>query len=218
MPDQILKEVTHLGSTLAELATKQLDAVIHELGGPVGDGRKPDDPVEPPRRVNAGTLAFNALQLVSKVGSLLTQLSQYDLVRRNVPMLTLKSSNPLSGLTLQANEGSKYELLLENDGNDEPQINLNAEINEASKDAPPQKDAPPPPKKPAKKLTLTIEPKLESILSLERLRVHITIPGLPEGKYSLVFTVTQGENKTGKIIGKKVVALIVLPAPEQHEQ
>jgi len=206
MPDQILKEVTHLGSTLAELATKQLDAVIHELGGPVGDGRKPDDPVEPPRRVNAGTLAFNALQLVSKVGSLLTQLSQYDLVRRNVPTLTLRSSNPLSGLTLQANEDYKYELLIENDGEDELKLSLHAEIMEAGKDSPPHLEE------------LTLAPKLKRILSLERLRAHVTIPGLPEGKYSLIFTINQGEDETAKVIGKKVVALIVLPAPKQHGQ
>jgi hypothetical protein len=202
MPDQILKEVTHLGSTLAELATKQLDAVIGELRGAAGDGRDPHDH-EPPRRVNAGTMAFNVLQLVSKAGTLLTQLSEYDLVRRNVPALTLRSSNPLTNLTLQADTRYPYELLVENEGVDELKTHIKAEIFEDGKDEPLGE--------------IELEGKFRRIFPSERRRISAKIPELSQGRYSLSFTITQGEDEDGaNVIGKKTIILNVLAAPQQH--
>lgn len=202
MPEQVLKEVTHLGSTLAELATKQLDAVIDELRGTVGDGHEPGDPAEPPRRVNMGTMAFNVLQLASKVGSLLTQLSEYDLVRRNVPALTLKSSNPLTELPLKSGESYAYELLIENDGDDELKISVEAELTEAEHG-------------PIK--NLDIEPSLKRLFAMERRRVQVRIPGLPKGEYILTFTVRAVDELERKVIGQKRIALHVHPEPKQHE-
>jgi hypothetical protein len=202
MPDQVLKEVTHLGSTLAELATKQLDAVIDELRGTVGDGRKPGGPTEPPRRVNVGTMAFNVLQLASKFGSLLTQLSEYDLVRRNVPALTLKSSNPLTALRLQSGEPYGYELLIENDGDDELKLSVEAELTEADQ---------------GPLGNLEIEPSLERLFAMERRRVKVLIPGLAKGEYCLTFTVKTVDKSEPKVIGQKRIALHVLPGPQQHE-
>jgi len=205
MPDQILKEVTHLGSVLAELATKQLDEVSKQLGGAVGEGRDPSD-VQPPRRVNAGTLAFNVLQLASKAGALLTQLSEYDLVRRNVSALALRSSNPLTSLPLQAGVGHPYELLIENEGDDEPRISISAELltkNELGE---------------LKRLgELEIDGKFKRIFASERRHIRVKIPGLPEGTYSLGITIRQGEEGDAKVIGKKTVTLNVLPLAEQHE-
>jgi hypothetical protein len=219
MPDQILKEVTHLGSTLAELATKQLNSVIEELGGPTGDGSEVKDRVPPPR-VNAGTMAFNVLQLMSKAGALLTQLSEYDLVRRNAPTLTLRSSNPLTNLTLQAHVPHPYDLLVENEGNDELRISMSAQTLEV-KEPPAADDPSAANRKPAAdKVEAVPQPEiledLVQIFGLERRRVSVTIPGLPKGSYLLSFTIKQRDNEAN-VLGKKSVTLKVLPAPEQHK-
>jgi hypothetical protein len=207
MPDQILKEVTHLGSTLAELATKQLDTVIKELKGDVGAGRDPKELGESPQRVNAGTLAYNVLQLVSKAGTLLTQLSEYDLVRRNVPVLTLRASNPLTSLPLQAGKAYPYELLIENEGNDELKVSLKAELLEKNLES--------------GELThgreLEVNGELGSIFASERRRIVVSIPALKEGSYGLSITITQHEGHAGKVIGKKTVMLNVLPFPAQPQ-
>lgn len=200
MPDQILKEVTHLGSTLAELATKQLDAVIGELRGPTGDGRDSGD-TEAPRRVNAGTMAFNVLQLMSKAGALLTELSEYDLVRRNAPALTLRSSNPLTNLTLQSHTPYPYELLVENEGAEELTTHITAELFQGGKAVP----------------SVELEGTFGRIFPSERRRISAKVPGLDEGTYSLSFTVRQGAHEHASVIGKKTIILTVLPKPRPHK-
>jgi|GEM_PF-4699725 len=199
MPDQILRDVTHLASTLADQATKQLDTVLKEFRGDVGEGRKPN---EPPQRVNVGTMAFSVLQLASKVGSLLTELSEYDLVRKNTPVLTLKSSNPLTSIELEQKKEHPYELLIENDGVEELKIAIEAQLIATGKQ----------PK------GIDIQPKLARIFASERRHIAVTIPALTEGKYCLSFTVTvKDQQGKSKVVGKKVVDLIVLPAPKPHD-
>jgi len=197
MPDQILRDVTHLASTLANQATEQLDTVLKELRGEVGEGRNSD---EPPRRVNVGTMAFSVLQLASKVGSLLTELSEYDLVRKNTPALTLKSSNPLTSIELAEGKPYRYQLLIENDGVHDLEVAIDAQLVAPGKEP----------------RVLELESTLKRIFASERRHIAVIIPKLHEGKYCLSFTVKDERHST--VIGKKVIDLIVLPAPKQHEK
>jgi hypothetical protein len=117
----LVNEVTRLGSTLAELATDQVQTVLTELRGPGGEAEKKPHPDLGPGadRINLGTLGFGVLELASKVGELMTQLSRYDLVRTGAPTLFLRATNPITSVTLAANEALDYRLLVENAGSDE---------------------------------------------------------------------------------------------------
>jgi hypothetical protein len=193
MADQILKEVTHLGSTLADLATKQLDSVLGELRGPTGDA---DGAQGMGQRVNAGTLAFNVFQLVSRVGSIMKELSEYDLVRKGEPTLILGASTPLSGLTLSEGSQLRYTLLLENNGPDEKGLKVAVDLErDDGKPARVEYDAP-----------------FDVIFMSERRRVVIVSEALYAGKYALRIAVYGQEG----IRARKTVMITVLAAPQQH--
>lgn len=203
MPDQILKDLTHVASTLAEQAAKQIQSVTDELKGPVGRGRGSDDP-QPPQRVNLGTMAFNVMQLASKVGSLLMELSQYDLVRRNIPTLTLRSPNQLTELPLEAGKEYEYKVLVENEGTEAQHVSLKAKIFKPGRERPLH--------------NLQIVGEFGEISASERRAVSVTIPAeLEQGKYCLVFTIRDRSDDKRTVIGKKVVDLLVRPLPEQHD-
>jgi hypothetical protein len=186
MADQILKDAAQLGSTLTAFASRQLETVLTELRGPVGGeaGANAGD------SASLGTLAGNVMQIVNQVGSLLMQVSQYDLVRSNANVMLLSSPNSISSHTVRAGVASRYELLLENNGRRPAQVEIHAALHE---------------KKP-------LEPSKVECDVGERRRVQIHLPELSEGKYALIVVA----KIDGEVVARKTIALNVLPQPQLH--
>jgi hypothetical protein len=190
MADEILKEATKLGSSLAALASSQLKTMLDELRGPSGAGTD----VPSADGANLGGLAASLLQLVNQTGSLLVQLSQYDVVRKDANLLRLDAANPISNLTIKANERVNYDLLLENNGRSprvvtlKPSITIDSSVSEL------------------REAELVVQ-------SGERRRVTIELPPLSEGKVTLSVVALAGENS----IARKTVAINVMPQPRQHD-
>jgi hypothetical protein len=196
--EEILKEVTNLGSTLAQLANSQLDAVLTELRGPTGAG---DTTSGASARVNVGTLAFNVLQVVNKVGDLMMQLSKYDLVRRDSPVLNVRAANPLTSWMIQAGEEQTYGFLVENNGERLTNLSLSASLSAVEAGAQP--------------VSLSdISPALADLDENERRRVALRLPAQSTGKYVLRIEVTKVD--AAKPLAAKAVTVTVLPPPGQH--
>lgn len=218
--DRILKEVTHLGSTLAELATGQIDTVLTELRGPVGDAQPRPSSGRgsgAKERVNLGTLGFNMLTLASKVGELIAQLSQYDLVRADAPTLTLRSANPITNVTFEWGKAQDYALLVENTGKDEQGLMLVARLipvpDEAEEPAGDRRAM----EAAGEGYALKVAPDvLELLAASERRRVVVKLDGLelPPGKHCLRVEVhQQDDHGRDKVLAAKVIEISVLPPP-----
>jgi hypothetical protein len=202
MSHQILKDVTHLGSKLADMATQQLDDVLSELRGPIGNTPRDMSSDDQANAVNVGRLTANVLQLVTKLGSLVTELGNYDIVRRDAATLVLNTPNPLTALTLESQTEEIYDLFLENNGRLESNLALTAEL--GSPNGKPQK--------------LEFDPSLERIEAGERRLVRLVIPGLDalaKGAYNMTITLARtGDAVT--VLAKKTVVINVLPATGPH--
>lgn len=196
MPDQILKDVTDLGSKLANMAAQQLDDVLGELRGPIGGA-----PDAQSVSANLGRLAVTMLQMVGKMGTVVTELASYDLVHRGAPTLVLNSTNPLTDVSVSANEAFTYELLVDNNGRGTQNLVVAARLSSAG-----ERDR-----------SLRLSPALTSIGSLERRRVAIDVPALASpgrAAYTLVITVLNETGDSATVLAKKTVLINVLPAPE----
>lgn len=191
MADQILKQATQLGSTLTSVASQQLDSVLKELRGPVGDGNVPGED----NAASLGALASNVMQIVNQIGSLLVTASQYDLIRKDTHVLLLGSANALASLTVHAGKKTTYEFLVENSGRDgcivEWQASLDPGVNGRKGD---------------------IEVQELEIARDERRRVTIRLPSLAEGKHTLAIIA----KVKGKPVARKTVSVGVLPQPARH--
>jgi hypothetical protein len=204
--ERILSEVTRVGSSLAELATKELDVVLKDLSGPQGGTEKLPDADIGAGRVNVGTLAFNTLQLLSKVGDLMSQLAKYDLVRNDVPQITLQSTSPLSEVTVQTDEAQEFKFLLGNDGTEDVKVEFSVVLRNLETD---------------QVRELDVTPKLDRQLHPgERVRLGVEIPALAQprqaaGKHALTIEVRDPKH-LDKPIARKTLLIKVLPAPKPH--
>lgn len=208
--EHILGELTRVGSSLAELATRELDVVIKDLSGPTGRTDKALPEADIGRgRVNVGTLASTALQLVSKLGDLLSQLSKYDLVRNDCSQITLNSANPVSEISVQANTEGTHGFLLGNDGMQDIEFDVTAKLLNLT----PGKNDPP------TKVDLT--PTLSKILAGERHRLTAKIPKIADpspttGRYALTIEV-RDRVKRDPPAARKTVLIKVLPLPKPND-
>ncbi len=195
MADEILKDMTHLGSTLADVATKQLDAVLEELSGARG-GAGPKDR-ERPRdgHINVGTLAVNLIELAGKAGQILTQLSNYDLVRKDAPKLFVSSSNPISGIKLRRGERYQYDFLLENDGDDLKAVSVHARLEGEEVD---------------------VKPAINAMATGERRKLTVVLLGQDPGRRQLIVEVIDRSSEVPRILATKTIEVTVLPPPTQH--
>lgn len=205
MARNIVNEVTRLGSTLAELATDQVQTVLTELRGPAGEAHKKPNPDLGPgaERINLGTLGFDVLKLASKVGELMAQLSQYDLVRTGAPTLFLRAANPITSVTLAADEALHYRLLVENAGSDEDGRDLTLVATLEPVKTLGAAAAP------ADAVAARVVPDRMTVTALERRHVTVNGPALAPGKWMLRIDVA-GPNGP---LAAKTVELTVLPPP-----
>jgi hypothetical protein len=194
MADEILKDMTHLGSTLADVATKQLDAVLEELSGARGAAGPKDRDRPRDGHINVGTLAVNLIELAGKAGQILTQLSKYDLVRQDAPKLFISSSNPISGINIRSGERYPYDFLLENDGDDLKAVSVRARVGREE---------------------LRVEPSMEGIATGERRRLTVVLSSLPPGRMNLSVEVVDQSSKEERILATKTIEVTVLPPPTQ---
>jgi len=204
MADEILKDMTQLGSKLAEMATNQLDDVLSEIKGPVGGSR------DEGQSANVGTLAFKVLQAVSRLGELATELAKYDLVRSDKEKLTMSSANALSSITFRSNtQGHEYHLFIENDGRkDRWQLKLEAKLLKFSS--------------PSEPSSQNVEaPALPDLIAAsERRRVTIKLQPLAAGEYNLMLSLYSSESSVCPPTSSptppatKKVLIKVLPPPE----
>jgi hypothetical protein len=205
MARNIVSEVTRLGSTLAELATDQVQTVLTELRGSAGEAQKKPRPDLGPgaERINLGTLGFDVLKLASKVGELMTQLSQYDLVRAGAPTLFLRAANPITSVTLAANEALDYRLLVENAGSDEDGRDLTLiatlELVKTHGAA----------VGPAVTAPAVVVPASLTVAAFERRQVTVNAPALATGKWVLRIDVAGADGP----LAAKTVEITVLPPP-----
>jgi hypothetical protein len=199
--NRILSEVTRLGSSLTELATSELDTVLNQIRGPQGDASPSLDSGE----ANVGTLAVNAMQLLGKVGDLITQLSKYDLVRKDAPSLALGTASPISSFTVPNGKEREYVFLLENNDGKPKYVTVDARLA-----ALPRSDGGASPD--TKALEVSEDVRHFEILPEERRRIQVTIPAQYEtGKYKLSIDVTARDDK-GTTTTRKTVVLTVLPS------
>lgn len=192
MADQILKQATQLGSTLTSVASRQLDSVLKELRGPVGDGKVPGQD----NAASLGALASNVMQIVNQIGSLLVTASQYDLIRKDTHVLLLGSANALASLTVHAGKKTPYEFLVENSGRDGCIVKWQASLHPGMKG--PKDD---------------IKVQEVEIARDERKRVTIKLPSLAAGKRTLVIIA----KVEGQPVARKTVSVDVLPRPARHQ-
>jgi hypothetical protein len=205
MADEILKDMTHLGSTLADVATKQLDAMLDELSGARGAAGPRDREHSRDGHVNVGTLAVNLIELAGKAGQILTQLAKYDLVRRDTPELFVSASNPISGIKLRTGESTDYGFLLENDGAGDLKATVRARLEGGEK----------------KRQGVTVTPAVDAIAEGERRKLVARLPGQKTpGRRTLIIEVVGSEDPTSgkrQIFNTKTIEVTVLPPPTQHK-
>lgn len=180
MTERIFKDVAQLGSTLTQFASDQLSTMMTELRGGRGDG-------EP----SVATLTNNVIQIVNQVGALVVELSKYDLVRKDVSVLSLSSPNSISSHTMREDEASSYTLLVENDGQEDLETTIVAELHPGG--------------------TQALE-DTRTIGVAERRRFIVKIPRLPAGKRTLVVTAKVRD----KVVARKTVAISILPLAKPH--
>lgn len=209
--EDVLRDVTAVASRLAESATWQLDVALKELRGDFGKAKRSEgaeDSREDPRLVNLGDLATNALHVISKVGEVLVQLSEYDLVRRGKPQLCLRSANPLLSKTYPASKTIEVAFLVENDGAAVEAFALVGSVSGLEPKAPAQAVA-------------AIKPSLDKIDAYERRAISMTLPKLAPGKHLLeVESKGRVQGLQGKVedrdFGSLKVQLTVLGPPQPH--
>jgi hypothetical protein len=107
MTDRLIEDVSRVGSALADMASEQIDAVLKELQKP------PASPTQDVR-VDAGTLAVSLLQVVNKLGSLMVEVSKYDLVRRSADLFRVGGPNGVSTVAF-ASVPATYRFWVENE-------------------------------------------------------------------------------------------------------
>jgi hypothetical protein len=204
MADEILKDMTHLGSTLADVATKQLDAMLAELRGAQGAAGPRDRKHSRDGRVNVGTLAVNLIELAGKAGEILTQLANYDLVRRDTPEIFVSGSNPISGIKLRTGEPTDYGFLLENDGAGDLKATVRARLEGGEK-----------------RQSVTVTPPVDAIAEGERRKLVARVPGQKTpGRRTLIIEVIGSKDPTSgkpQIFNTKTIEVTVLPPPTQHK-
>ena len=195
MADDTLKQVTQLGSTLAKTATEQLDKVLVELRGPLGSTPHVDS-----ASFNMGTLAVSLLQVVNRVGSIMTELSQFDLVKRP-PALVLNAPNAPTSITLPHGTDASYSFLVENSGNvggDVLAVTLTFQLYDRN----------------GAEVPGISDTKSEELSAGERRRVEVKLPYLAAGAYTLRIAAVQ--DSTGATVSTKIVTITVLAPPQQH--
>ncbi|MEY4581599.1 MAG: hypothetical protein RL701_6302 [Pseudomonadota bacterium] len=206
--ERILTEVSRLGSSLAELATRELEVVLNDLKGERGSTNQESDADIGAGRVNLGTVSVNAMQLLAKVGEFVTELSKYDLIRNDIPRLTLRATNPISSHSVQTSDGKPYFFLLENDGENGQSVAIAASLT-----CVPRAERPavlPSPAQPK------ITPELDTIGAGERRRLALELPDqLSSGEYRLRIEVFD-RSQPPKLIARKTIQVNVLPPPQQH--
>lgn len=162
MTQRVLNDMTRLASTLVGTAEQQLDSVLKEFVKPPGAEAPPD------RKVDAGTLAASVMQVVSKLGTLMVELSKYDLVRRNDAIFRVGAHNAVSSLECERNAPTAYAFWVENESNGAAKVSATLVQ----------------PRDPDR--VLSISPKFDDLQPGERRRVTIEIPGINEDGSTLL--------------------------------
>ncbi len=196
--EDILADVTRVGSKLADLATQQLDMVMTDLSSPAGARQEPNvERRESLGRNDGDALLFHLLQLMGKAGELMAQLSRYDVVRNDTPRVVLRAANPFESLTFPAGARPEYAFMLVNDGRCEPGLTLTATLT-GDGTAPRE---------------LLPTPELTRIESGEHLRACVQLPELREGTHLLEI---RARTDQGQLLAAQNVQLRILPAPRPH--
>jgi hypothetical protein len=195
MVERILKDATQLGSSLAAFANRQLETMVKELG-PMREGD--EQPGDGRPGLPLGQLASNVMQIVNLTGSLLVQLSKYDLVRQDSSVMLLDSGNALSSITVRADQEIVYPVLVENNGKQPRLLTVEAKF---SNDGAWGRVA-----------------DLELDVS-ERRRISLRFEPQPPGKHNLIIRaqVPPAEEHGAPVtIARKTVAVTVLRDADQH--
>jgi hypothetical protein len=193
MAEKILKDAAQLGSSLTAFANRQLSTMLGELGG-LRDGQ--DDGRGRGEGLPLGQLASNVFQIVNLTGSLLVQLSKYDLVRQDSSVMLLDSGNSLSSITVRAQQSIDFPMLVENNGRQPRAVMLFAKIDNADW-------------QPMHELELQVS---------ERRRVPVQLPAQMPGKRTLMIKAEVLDPHGDRVtIARKTVAVTVLPEAAQHE-
>ncbi|MDD9940423.1 MAG: hypothetical protein OXU20_05105 [Myxococcales bacterium] len=197
----VLEDVSRVGSKLASFASEQLETVLRELGGPAAAQGAGAPPMSTTASVgshpDARTLSTQALQLIGKAGALMTELAQYEVVRRGRPQVTLRSANRFASMTVPEGSTSDYTFLLANGGEDEPCLVLSAAL--SGSDGAPG--------------ALKLRPEKTRLHCGERRQVQIQLPALAEGEYVLELRV---RTEHSKLLAAQNVAVRVLPSAKPH--
>jgi hypothetical protein len=183
MTDRVLKDVSRLGSALADMASQQIDSVLNEFRK---SGDSAQDPVD---RLDTARLAASALQVVSKLGALMIEFSKYDLVRRNDHLFRVGCPNAVSSLAYDATSESRYGFWVEN----ETQSTVDVRATLGNGNSPP--------------MPLQIMPVLGTIQRGERRRAEVVIPkNVADG--CVLELAAFGTDKKDKLVGHQTVALM----------
>ena len=204
--ENMWSEVLRLSASLADMATTQVASVSNELKR--GATEKDDDIGA--GRVDMGAAAASFFQLVGKVGELVTQLSKYDLVRRDTSMLTLGAANPTSSLTTSVDKPIQLAFLLANDGAEAVNVEAEASLTFQPKDVVPGTVGSEPPSRP-----LGLSDKVNLIGAQERRRIVLEDFTISKpGHYRLRIDVRDSAVPVGKPpSARKTVQILVLPPP-----
>jgi hypothetical protein len=119
----------------------------------------------------------------------------------------LRSSNPITNLTVPHNAAAEYPLLIENNGDLEPKITLKATLTRNGSGRSPGTGR------------ITFKPPLTSIDASERRRVVVKLPKLSQGTYTLSISASipkQSGGDKAEVIATKTVTVNALPKPRQH--
>jgi hypothetical protein len=186
MTERALKDMTRLGSALADMAGQQLDAVLKELQRPADSAARAADV-----KVDAGAMAASVMQVVSKLGALLVEVSKYDLVRRDEPVFRVGAPNSISTLGFDADSETSYAFWVENDSSFRVQVR--AKLGRGNESV--VFDA------------LELEPDLGTLQPGERRRARVSIPKNVEDACVLQFEAVTLDGGEHRIVSQRSVAL-----------
>ena len=164
MTDRVLKDMSRLGSALADMASQQIDSVLNEFR------RSPDQPEDPADdRVDPTALAASAMQVVSKLGALMIEVSKYDLVRRNDAIFRVGGPNAISTHDCSPASATRYAFWIENETRAPVRVLAGLKRDKAQA------------------MELQIHPHIEALEPGERRRAHVHLPPISDDAHVICF-------------------------------